>query len=104
MCNRVRSALTHWVKCEEARKLICTEALRAPERGQLSFLGLLALVSPSLKHIGALHLSPMPAVLWFFGAWAWVARAPAACCWLFWCMALLMRCRLLQILWGFGVR
>ncbi len=47
----------------------------------LSFLliGLLALVSPSLKQIGALQLAPLPAVLWFFGAWAWVAIEAGLC-------------------------
>ncbi len=45
----------------------------------LLLIGLLALVSPSLKQINALHLSPMPAVLWFFGAWAWVAIEAGLC-------------------------
>ena len=45
----------------------------------LLLIGLLALVSPSLKQIGALHLSPLPAVLWFLGAWAWVAVEAGLC-------------------------
>ena len=35
--------------------------------------GLLAMVSPSLSQIGALHLSPIVSVLWVLGAWIWIS-------------------------------
>lgn len=45
----------------------------------LLLIGLLALVSPSLKQIAALQLSPILAVLWFFAAWAWISIEAGLC-------------------------
>ncbi len=45
----------------------------------LLLIGLLALVSPSLTQISALHLSPVPAILWFLLAWTWIAIEAGLC-------------------------
>ena len=40
---------------------------------------LLAVVSPSLRQIGALHLAPAAAVAWVLGSWAWMSVEAGLC-------------------------
>jgi membrane protease YdiL (CAAX protease family) len=40
---------------------------------------LLAVVSPSLQQIGALHLAPVAAVAWVLGSWAWLSVEAGLC-------------------------
>lgn len=41
--------------------------------------GLLAVVSPSLKQIGALNLAPAAALLWVLASWAWLSAEAGLC-------------------------
>jgi len=41
--------------------------------------GLLALVSPALKQLGALHLALPVTIAWVFGSWAWLSLEAGFC-------------------------